>query len=572
MALRMARPSRKKNGIYQCRIVVPQELRQIIGKRELKQSLETRNPQEAKVRFGPVYAKFNALLENARKRLAGEDSLTSKDIAILADRWLKTKLEEVEQTGDYRTWFFWATDLDPETGATSRTPESPLLDSLSFAYRTGGDAEVLKALPSHIREDAKRLLEDEHLVAVEDSEEYQKLLLQLASRVRELVKHLANRELGRYSTPSFATNDGSLSIQIKQKGITILEAWEKYQAKLVREEGRVTANNRGADYYPAIAGLAEFLGDVPLTHVTPENLREYRDFLYSLPSRPKKAIKALPIREQAEKADELGLPTLTRATVRNRMIHVSALFEAAKDIPGSRVETNPVEKVKLPPRKSKQDAGVRKDYTNQELERIFRGSWFSSRNHPSRNRFGLDGLWFPIVLYYTGARREEIAMLDRSDVRKIQEVWAFDIRPEGEERTTKTGLSRLVPLHPDLIDLGFLEFVESKTDKILWSRLGNSIEGRGGLWSRHFKKYLIEIGVSQTIKPSHGFRHSFATLMRESGIDEPVYRSIMGHSKSTQTSEYGSFQLPLLASALSKLPSLPNLERVQRALILTTDE
>ena len=221
MALRMARPSRKKNGIYQCRIVVPQELRQIIGKRELKQSLETRNPQEAKVRFGPVYAKFNALLENARKRLAGEDSLTSKDIAILADRWLKTKLEEVEQTGDYRTWFFWATDLDPETGATSRTPESPLLDSLSFAYRTGGDAEVLKALPSHIREDAKRLLEDEHLVAVEDSEEYQKLLLQLASRVRELLKHLANRELGRYSTPSFATNDGSLSIQIKRKGITI---------------------------------------------------------------------------------------------------------------------------------------------------------------------------------------------------------------------------------------------------------------------------------------------------------------------------------------------------------------
>lgn len=455
MALRMARPSRKKNGIYQCRIVVPQELRQIVGRRELKQSLETRDPREAKVRFGPVYAKFNALLENARKRLAGEDSLTSKDIAILADRWLRTKLEEVERSSDYRTWFFWATDLDPETGAESRTPESPLLDRLSLAYQTGGDAEVLKSLPSHIHEDAKRLLEHEHLVAVEDSEEYRKLLLQLASRVRELVEHLANRELGRYSTPTFAAGCERLSIQTRQRGITILEAWGKYQAKLVREEGKATASKRGADYYPAIAGLAEFLGDIPLTQVTADSLREYRDFLFSLPSRPSKAIKALPIREQAEKADELDLPTLSRATVRNRMIHISALFEAAKDIPGSRVETNPVEKVKLPPRKSKQDAGVRKDYTNQELESIFRGDWFSSRNHPSRNRFGLDGLWFPVVLYYCGARREEIAMLDRSDVRQVQGVWVFEIRPEGDERTTKTGLSRLVPLHPDLIDLGF---------------------------------------------------------------------------------------------------------------------
>lgn len=377
---------------------------------------------------------------------------------------------------------------------------------------------------------------------------------------------LPRRLLGRYSTPTFATGCERLSIQTRQRGITILEAWGKYQAKLVREEGKAIASKRGADYYPAIAGLAEFLGDIPLPQVTADNLREYRDFLFSLPSRPSKAIKALPIREQAEKADELDLPTLSKATVRNRMIHVSALFEAAKDIPGSRVETNPVEKVKLPARKSKQDAGVRKDYTNQELESILRGDWFSSRNHPSRNRFGLDGLWFPVVLYYCGARREEIAMLDRSDVRQVQGVWVFEIRPEGEERTTKTGLSRLVPLHPDLIDLGFLEFVESRTDKILWSGLGDSIEGRGGLWSRHFKKYLIEIGVSQTIKPAHGFQHSFATLMRESGIDEPVYRSIMGHSKNTQTSEYGSFQLSLLAAALSKLPSLPNFEGIRKAL------
>ncbi|MEP4394659.1 DUF6538 domain-containing protein [Marinobacter sp.] len=62
MALRMATPTRDKYATYVCRIGVPKELRPFVGKRELKRSLKTKDPEEARRKFGLVNAEFREIL------------------------------------------------------------------------------------------------------------------------------------------------------------------------------------------------------------------------------------------------------------------------------------------------------------------------------------------------------------------------------------------------------------------------------------------------------------------------------------------------------------------------------
>jgi hypothetical protein len=67
MALAMTRPYKhSKTGVYWLRKVVPEVLRAAIGKRELVQSLGTKDPKEARAKAPAVIAAFEAVLEAAR--------------------------------------------------------------------------------------------------------------------------------------------------------------------------------------------------------------------------------------------------------------------------------------------------------------------------------------------------------------------------------------------------------------------------------------------------------------------------------------------------------------------------
>jgi hypothetical protein len=85
MALAMARPTKHPaSGVYGVRRAVPEALRAIVGKRELIQSLATKDPAEAKRLAPPVVARFDAILEAARRQLGGDVTpLTPREVAAL---------------------------------------------------------------------------------------------------------------------------------------------------------------------------------------------------------------------------------------------------------------------------------------------------------------------------------------------------------------------------------------------------------------------------------------------------------------------------------------------------------
>lgn len=105
MPLAMSRPwKHPKTGIYQLRKAVPEDLRKLVGKREEKQSLDTRDPVLAKQRFAKALAELEARWANLR---AGPKLLTEREahqMAIVSyDRWLDQYRENPSQQTSWDT-------------------------------------------------------------------------------------------------------------------------------------------------------------------------------------------------------------------------------------------------------------------------------------------------------------------------------------------------------------------------------------------------------------------------------------------------------------------------------------
>ena len=69
MALPMSRPIRHSHtGVYYYRKAVPDDLRAVVGKREWKQSLATKDPAEARRKHAAVAARVEAEISELRRR------------------------------------------------------------------------------------------------------------------------------------------------------------------------------------------------------------------------------------------------------------------------------------------------------------------------------------------------------------------------------------------------------------------------------------------------------------------------------------------------------------------------
>jgi integrase len=172
----------------------------------------------------------------------------------------------------------------------------------------------------------------------------------------------------------------------------------------------------------------------------------------------------------------------------------------------------------------------------------------------------------PLLMYYTGARREELAQLRARDVRRTFAAQALPhlsilaSEDDDEGRGVKTeGSRRLVPLHADLIARGFLEYTESvPKDGPLFPKLTANPQGfYGANFGKRWGVYVREVVGIIGVSPSHGFRHTFKTLAREVGISEEVHDAITGHSGGSRVArEYGEMPLKRMAQELQSFPSV----------------
>lgn len=170
--------------------------------------------------------------------------------------------------------------------------------------------------------------------------------------------------------------------------------------------------------------------------------------------------------------------------------------------------------------------------------------------------------WLPLLCAFTGARVTEMAQLRKEDVRQEGETWFVRITPDAG--SVKTGEYRDVPLHRQIVAIGFLSFVAAAAEGPLFhsARSPEGYLSAARTTAGRVSQWLQGAGlVPEGVQPSHGWRHRFKTLGRELGLSDRIIDAIQGHAGRTASDGYGDVTLAAKRKVIDALPDYPLAER-----------
>jgi integrase len=165
---------------------------------------------------------------------------------------------------------------------------------------------------------------------------------------------------------------------------------------------------------------------------------------------------------------------------------------------------------------------------------------------------------------------EEFAQLLRSDIRDEDGIWHFDINDEDEKQIKNAQSARRVPLHPKILALGFLDYVEqttkTPTDRVFPQlKPGGPDRKFGYYFTKWWTRYRRDVGLYERGLDYHSFRHGVTTKLYGADEADAVVDMLTGHEGAGTSRRVYLKELPLrrLCDAISKvdwpeLSSLPH--------------
>ena len=177
----------------------------------------------------------------------------------------------------------------------------------------------------------------------------------------------------------------------------------------------------------------------------------------------------------------------------------------------------------------------RRPWTEEELITLFSQPLFIEKKLPrDKKAGGWAAYWVPLIAVFSGARVSEICQLAVHDIDTKTKQPIIKIRSGTKEQRLKTvNAERDIPIHPHLIQLGFLEYVKqiqsSQTAGSLWPDLPRRNERSGGYFSQWFGEYLKTLQLNGEVD-FHSFRHTVRTQLALRNISEIAIDRLLGHS------------------------------------------
>lgn len=291
----------------------------------------------------------------------------------------------------------------------------------------------------------------------------------------------------------------------------------------------------GAPWEHVFQDLVRFLGHDDARRITKRNLLDWRDSLLAAGKSPK--------------------------TIADKYLAaIRAVLRWAFD--NDRLPTNEAEAVKqdVPRKVRAREAG----FTTPEAIQILTASLSyqpkETRNPSNRESAHLTAAkqWVPLLCAFTGARITEMTQLRSEDLREEDGRWILRITPDAG--SVKTGEFRDVPLHRQVVELGFIDFVKSAKPGPMFhgakspeKYLANARVTAGRLSEWLHSLDLVPSGV----QPNYGWRHRFKTLGREMGMSDRVLDAIQGHAGKTAGDSYGDVTIAAKLRMIDGLPEYP---------------
>ncbi|HEX2255183.1 MAG TPA: site-specific integrase [Afifellaceae bacterium] len=339
---------------------------------------------------------------------------------------------------------------------------------------------------------------------------------------------------------------------VRTSGPTIQDLYERW-----REECGIS-QDRSLKVEVCVRRFREIFGEIGAADIARSHVKEYAATLEQLPSSA-----FLKIKERGSDVPTLltivearpDLPRLRRTAIKRHLQALSAILSWA--VEEELVASNPFLHAK-PPATAGEPTKI-KPFRPDELCHLLSHVDVAWR-HPDRRK-DIDRWWITYVAAYSGARLAEICQLEKRDVRQEWGVWIIDINDEHGKQVKNNPSIRKVPIHPRLIELGFLEYVAGVQDggRIFSSlkvyangRLAHDVSNTFGWLKRN------KAGFTSRSHNFHSLRHSFSDACRQAGMPAEIRESLMGHQVGNRISSgYGEgYPLAVLAQWMARMEPL----------------
>ena len=244
-------------------------------------------------------------------------------------------------------------------------------------------------------------------------------------------------------------------------------------------------------------------------------------------------------------------PTSSK-TARDRLVWIKGLLNyAAIDL--ELIPRNPWRGLEI---KSRTEA-PRQPWSTENLQRLLSSPVWQKGHLPNHKKAGGSAAyWLPLLGLYTGARCSELCQLTTKDILQDGGVWVIRVSDMQPSQQVKSDASRrIIPLHAEILRLGFIEYWKSLKSNSLWPELPKREGKAGGFFSQYFGalRTLCEIPDHTGF---HSFRHSVRSSLLAAGVAESIIDRLLGHESSGGIGGkvYTHLTPQTLQSAINSLP------------------
>jgi integrase len=521
----------QRGGRFIFRRGVPPFARETFGGRgEVQVSLRTENLPEARYLVLAEIRRFDAALSKARQSSGAVETSIAK---------FTPSIDEMEEA--VRIWFSdrlsrsqVARYFDMPDPEASKKLEGELL----VYGATVATTNMLNGSGSNITGDwiAQTLIERHHWDVEQDSALYRRLLLAVG-RGQVQVNKIELQDLRgeprsiddvTFSADQFRLDRERQRDRAANAPVSIMGLFDGYVNEAKPKARTVKAFRR------QIQQFIEFLGHDNARSVEHSDLIAWKEHLLERPTASGKLLNARTVRDTYLSA-------------------VKAVFRWAKR--NGKIDNNPTADLHV--RVTKKTKTRERSLTDAEALTILRGTLERAPKKLSRER-AFAQRWVPWLCAYTGARVNEITQLRRQDIVQIDSIWVINITPEAG--SVKTDEARIVPLHPHVIEQGFIDEIDKKSGPLFYNpqraRIALSENTQAAKVGEYLANWVRKLGVTDpAVQPNHGWRHRFKTLGRRYGMDKEVRDVIQGHAPRTEGEAYGNTETQVKYHAIKLLPA-----------------
>jgi integrase len=480
---------------------VPPDVRAIIGRNKWRVSLKTTSIREAEDKRAVLDAKHRALIDAARGM-----SPAAKVTALEPRQWQSPELRAA--------------------AVSARDDLHKLADQRLTALDDGERAEVAKAGGiTDFLANVSWAREGLPGMAASVSTWPRASQLHYEAQVREYEWHeTICIKLGAMDPPTVAPE---VETPDNPRLLAALETWLAMRSN-PPDGSKPLSDGSTAKYRRHFKQFAELHGDLMLKAVTPAHVVAFADALAVAPNRKplKSTADRLTFPELVElRRNDPTLAAFGKINENKVYDHLRALFrgvdrhDLAKAVPTRHVGRNERERVEgIPP---------------GALRALF---------NELRKCDDRDLVMWCHLMAFSGLRPEEAAQLAPGNVVIDSGVYKLVI-DDRDGRSLKNDAShRAIPVHPRLIELGFLDFVASAgAAPLLFSTFGSAPRDHlANAPSKRLKRF-IDVVAPGGKSSANRLRHSYVDALRNARIDEPTQHYLTGHtSKHPIHAGYGS--------------------------------